>query len=142
MYRLLQVLHFILYIPLFVYLSLFLMWIFRRFCVVLLTRYVMFSFVFLKMLVTFLIMGLWYSNVTHFLLLCCVCVLGVLLLFLFIICLFSLSIIEIGYPLCLTIWMMVFISWCFCFGDNGSWCNLFSKNIYADILCFSGWFDF
>jgi hypothetical protein len=65
MYRLLQVLHFILYIPLFVYLS-FLMLVFRRFCVVLLTRYVMFSVVFLKILVTFLIMGLWYSNGTHF----------------------------------------------------------------------------
>jgi hypothetical protein len=75
MYRLLQVLHSILYIPLFVYLSLFLMWVFRRFCVVLLTRYVMFSFVFLKMLVTFLIMGLWYSNITHFLVVVlCLCI--------------------------------------------------------------------
>ena len=76
MYHLLQVLHFILYIPLFVYLSLFLMWVFSSFCVVLLTWYVIFRFVFLKILVTFFIMGLWYSNVTHF-----------WLLFLFIICL-------------------------------------------------------
>jgi hypothetical protein len=56
MYRLLQVLHFILFIPLFVYLSLFFVWDFRRFCFVLLTRYVIFRFVFLKILVTFLIM--------------------------------------------------------------------------------------
>ena len=38
---------------------------FRRFCVMFLTWYVKFRFMFLKILIIFLIMGLWYSNVIH-----------------------------------------------------------------------------
>jgi hypothetical protein len=67
---------------------------------VLLTRYAIRKSVFLNMLVAFLIRGLWYSKVIHFL-----CVFEVLLsLVLLVICTFRLSIVFLLNPLFLAIW--------------------------------------
>jgi hypothetical protein len=128
--------------PLFAYMSGFFLWVFSKFCVVFLTWYVIFRLVFLKILVTFRIMGLWYSNVTHFLLFCFVCVLfSVLFRFLFMICLFRFSMMVVGYPFFLAIWWIVFISCCFWSFDSGNWCSLFRRYLYAANLCCMGWFE-
>jgi hypothetical protein len=60
---------------------------------------------------------------------------------LFIIWLFSLSIIVVGYPLCFAIWNIVFISWFLCSCDNVRCYNLFNMYLYGDILCFRGWLN-
>jgi hypothetical protein len=97
-YCILQLLQHRLYIPLFSYISGFLSCAFSMFCVVFLTWYVICRLVFLNTLVSFRIMGLWYSNIAHFLF-CFVCGLFcVLFAILFLICLFSFSMMFVGYP--------------------------------------------
>jgi hypothetical protein len=62
--------------------------------------------------VIFLIVGLWYVNVTHFLLRCCSVVGGVRVLFS--ICVLTLLSMEIGYPLDFAICVILVHSSCFC----------------------------
>jgi hypothetical protein len=110
-YCLLHVLHCKLYIPLFVYMSCLLWWcVCRSLWVVLLTWYAIHKSVFLNILVTFLIRGLWYSKAIHFL-----CVFEVLLSwFLLAICECRLSIVFLLNPLFLAIWWIVFNSCSLC----------------------------